>query len=786
MRRTAAISLLLALAACATAPRVPGWVSEPYADRSKRDFVVAVGSGRTLDAAKNDAMSGIAAFLGVEIRSSVRVEARETSGSAGTTSAQSVQEKVDSIIGARLASVVIERAHSEGPVTYVLAVLEKRPFIASLQHEADGLARGLDEGVRAAAAKGTVPGPALQNLATIAASLRLLESRILALGGEIPERQAAILRDGLGFLARFEVRVELSAPPTTQPAAEAPAFDPEDPRLKKAIRDTSEALGHPVEFHFDLAQMPKTRPFFEDLFERFIGLVPRDVERLKQRSPAIFAHGAPALLHVDFGFDGSAREQEITFDRAAGRLKLVMTSRRAEALVPSNLVSYALEADWIRSIVERFSGKGPGEIAARDRSDYFEFLTRHIRRTRTDRLSTPEAKLGDSTDAEAVLHATGLARLVRDDAPLAARVQKWLLGRHELFGDAYMHEQQLVARLAPGSLFKRAEAAWMDWFQGSWGGLTQGEQIETFVSMIEHSVSPGSRGGTWNEAAYPGWRWDRVALGFLDAWVAAGKRAVRGEGVEKLLDPVSYSSQGMRSGGAHRWTSLHTVLLRTPESRKGYLEALLRHRDRRLTETAFVNLVGQEEHEPLFHFWRGLERDEEQWRLATQVIAEASQVTTSSPIYDEAVKLWRAWPKRRGTVLYLLAAWPFSPPEERLWSGFAETFGGPIARPELSAYLANGFRAVKNLAAIWPAIGPGYSRVDALLPHLDAWFDEPLVRKTDFQDPPKAIQAIVHRLREERNAPDLAALHAYLRKRVEARPSEQRLLATLLDLTKAQ
>jgi hypothetical protein len=768
-------------------------VNEPYADRPSRDFVVAVGSGPTLDAARGDAMRGIAAFLGVEIRASVAVDERETAGTAGGSSARSVEAKVNSIIGARLSSVVLEKAHSEGATTYVLAVLEKRPFLLGLQHEADNLARSLEEGVRAEADRSAHAPPSLQNLALIAASLQLLESRILALGGEVPEPQARTLRDGLGFLARLEVRVDVNVTPAAPPAAERPLFDPEDPRLQKAIRETGALLGHPIEFHFDVAQMPKERAFFEGLFERFIGRIPKDVEAVQRRSPRIVAHGGPALRHLDLGFDGSKDEPEIAFDRASGRLRLTMTSRRPEMLVPSNVVSYALEKDWEAHLVEKFGGREAADVAAADRADYFDFLTGSSPyRTRAPRPASREERLAQSPEAVTVLRVVALAKLLRDDAPLAARAQKWLLGRHELFGQAYVHDAEVVARLGPDTAFRRAEATWVAWLEAGWSALPQATRVELFKDMIGRSVSPGARGGRWNPAAFPGWRWDRAALALLDEWVAAGREAgargrrdgARRDGIEQLLEPVSYGSQGMRSAGARDWSSLHAVLLRTPESRQAYLDALLRHRDPRLLETAIVNLLGAEAPEDLFFVWRGLEKDEELWRTATRVIGEQEAVTASCPVYDEAVRLWRAYPKRRGAILYLLAAYPFTLPDARVWTGFAGTFGGAITKAELADYLGQGFRAVKNLGAMWPALAGDFSRVELLLPHLDAWFDEPLVRKTDFQDPQKSLQAIVHLLRAEKRSGELAALHGWLRRRVEGKPSEGPALSTLLELTK--
>jgi len=53
------------------------------------------------------------------------------------------EDSVSQIINARLSSVVIEKAHSSGDTTYVLALLDKRTFLIGLGEEADNAAGAL-------------------------------------------------------------------------------------------------------------------------------------------------------------------------------------------------------------------------------------------------------------------------------------------------------------------------------------------------------------------------------------------------------------------------------------------------------------------------------------------------------------------------------------------------------------------------------------------------------------------------------------------------------------------
>jgi hypothetical protein len=238
--------------------------------------------------------------------------------------------------------------------------------------------------------------------------------------------------------------------------------------------------------------------------------------------------------------------------------------------------------------------------------------------------------------------------------------------------------------------------------------------------------------------------------------------------------------------------------LRTDELKRRLLGDILSRKDEVFTETAFANLLrvndnigrsGRHERkddwQDFLFFWRGIESDEKQWRIATRVLAEQElRGDTKRAIYDESIKIWRHNPRVRGALLYLLARGS-SPADNMIpWDQWAHVTGAEISAKELADFLDMDTQAMSALPTIWRALGRGYSKGDLVASRLNGFVNDARTRARNFQDPTHSILEVVHRLREEGAAADLAKIHAFLKQRVADHPSEQREFETLLDLTK--
>jgi hypothetical protein len=807
------LSFVLLSLGCATSGGLPDWVRNPYADFSKDKYVVAVGSGHNLDAAKRDAMNGIAAFLGVEINATQGSEESETvttdDGGRHASGHLRAAESVNQIISQKLSSVTIERAHSQGPTTYVLALLDKATFLASLSTEAENAARQLSEGVKAAAAESPPSRSMLLGLQATAQRLEALDARVIALGGKVGPDVQVTLRDSLGFLARFDVVVPPPAAPPAAGAPAGPACDENDPRLRKALADLAAIVGHGVAITFNLDALPKGRAFCDDLFERYIGLLPKDLDELRRRKPAVFAYGAPALKRVDLDYAGTTSRNDITFDRASGRLRAVMAGR-GEAPIPSDIFSYVLENQYEAWIVGHFGSATPESVAAAEHPLYFDYLSRLAwwgrgapKRSSDDVANDPKA--------DVILKMLALLPLAaRRDAATAAKIREWLTERYEFFGMAYLHKPGPVADAPAGSPFKRAERAWVDWINASFDGLPDDKKKTVLVEMLGFTQPfNNDEGIVWNDFAYPGLKSYEMGLGVIDRWLKAGHPSsdgARRRSDDKQLDlflaiasPVKRNSQGYWSVETiERRKNWYFHAMRTDALKKRLLGEVLARKDDAFTEVVFANLLytsihlhgnyGKDRRDEWGDFlgmWRGVEADQRQWKVATRVLAEGElSDETKRALYDESARLWRRYPWARGSLLYFLGVGIRYPRDLVPWRDFGRVFGAPIAPKEVGDFLAMGSRGVGALPTMWPAFGKGWSRAELIVPHLDRWIEDPLTRANNFQDPYETFKDIVNLLKEEHAAGDLARFHAFFKRRTAEHPSEARTYDTLMDLAR--
>jgi hypothetical protein len=148
---------------------------------------------------------------------------------------------------------------------------------------------------------------------------------------------------------------------------------------------------------------------------------------------------------------------------------------------------------------------------------------------------------------------------------------------------------------------------------------------------------------------------------------------------------------------------------------------------------------------------------------------------------DEAVRLWRERPERRGVALALLAeSDPYDNGSVR-WAELPQRLGGKIGAEEFVAFLGASPRSMARAAILWPALSAGWSRADGIVARLDKWLDDATANAERPQDPMRSVVAIVRRLCDENGRADLAKLGSALENRQRTHPGES-WTATLDDI----
>lgn len=558
--------------------------------------------------------------------------------------------------------------------------------------------------------------------------------------------------------------------------------DFDDPRLARAMEETTTLVGRTVDFRFDVRMMPRpVEGFFESFFERYVGRIPRDLAQLARRDADVFAYGLAHLRAIHFDYDGSVRDPDLTFEQAEGILRMRMSGGE---LVPSGAMSYALRRAYLEHLRRTYAGAQIDRLEQADLPHYFRYVR----------------EIGDRGDREArakmMLDVLALdERLQRERGvdELRAAVRTFLLRKADQIRHEHQRRGAELAALPPSSPWHEAERAFVAFVQREWPRLGPDEQRRLLGSVFVRRFNAGREGDPFLREPFPGLDRLALALDVIDRWARDGHPrpypVSERDAQQRLYDDVVCAPRRYQQ---HRYqrsrcdSEVYRFASTDPEQRARLLDEVRRRRDPALTEALIANLKWISS--PfLLDAWRHFEDDAEHWAIATRVIADLthhSGAGNHAELYDDAARLWRARPDRRGALLYVLAQIDY-PTRSRLvqWDRFDRVFGAPATRADLDVFLSHGEEAVVRIPAIVPALARNVNVGDALVPHLDPLIADDGMRRRHSFFPHNMLRDLVQALRERRDTASLTSLRRYLQQRATAHPSEARGLETLIQMS---
>lgn len=543
-------------------------------------------------------------------------------------------------------------------------------------------------------------------------------------------------------------RVELSndVAITITPSQDTLPFDPRGARLRSATDQLTRLAGHPVAFQFDATLVNALRADFERQLIVAVEQVARGLARWRELEPGAFARTATLLRRVECRYRATVTEPSASLDAATGVMRIDLGAH-PEVLVPSGALLDALfdEDDLFREQV--FGDETPDTVKPGDRRAYFDYLTRQHGAYGTLLERSPERREKARVDRTlAVLRLHDLAK--GTDRELAARARAWLFDR---------------LPLDPRSR-RASDEAYVRWLVAELPGATPAERLKTARSVFAGSARD----------LYAGI--DRFAFGLeiVDQWRRAGRPdpAESKDPTLVLFDEVVCPAvrvgrgeltrnRGCRST-ADGWLEL---VVSEPAGQARLARALDERDDAALAGIVFFGLrhlpprrAGREaKPDPYLAVLHQLDPRRATWTEAIDLLA----TDKDRPIEQEGAYLWKTYPERRGDALFLIAqskrSWP-SYDREDFWRRFPRSYGAPIDAVTLRAMLAHGPRALELVPNLWPALAPGFSRVDALLASLDE----------NLPDAAGSLSSIIDRLCADGAAAELSKLHAYLVRRPPA------------------
>lgn len=556
-----------------------------------------------------------------------------------------------------------------------------------------------------------------------------------------------------------------------------------DPRLMRAVNETAQLVGHRVEFHFDVATMPRPMSgFFDNLFERYVGRIPRDLERLKGRDMDVFGYGATALREIHFDYDGSVRRPDIRLDAEPGVLWLRMSP--SGELVPEGAVTYAFTEAYRAHLAGAMDGLRAEDVPVAELPTYFRWLEGQGFRGDVERR------------ASALRNATVVyARSQEAHAELHAEVREWLVRRGGFFSGQYIHHGDELRDLPSGSPWFAAEVAWAGWVNERWNDLDDQQKRKVLDTLYIRRSGPGREVDPYRREVFPGIDPFALSLRVIDSWVSFGRPrpypVTSRDHRQSLFDFVVCAP---RRTGRNQYqrarcdSDFYRHAATDPELRLRLFAEIGQRNDADLTEALFANLKWVRS-PYLIDAWRHFEDNAAAWAIGTKVLADLvdySRQDLRSELYDDSVRIWRDHPEHRGSLLYLLAAMTYPTRSQRSlvpWREFRRTFGSLASRQDFERFLANGDGALVRVAVVWPALARNANAIEALLPHLDIRMDDDTMRRRFSWFPHRMLADLIDEMREAGDRRSLTALRGYFERRSREHPSEERALATLIVRT---
>jgi hypothetical protein len=528
------------------------------------------------------------------------------------------------------------------------------------------------------------------------------------------------------------------------PRPETLPFDPRGARLTAAAAEVARVAGHEIALVVDAALAEDARSGFEeqliDAFERLA----RELSRLKETRPEIFAAEIPLFDRVACHYRALESQARANLDRAERTVHVIEPAHAR--FLPDGLLARALGDDFEAESARRFANVRPRDLPPNEQQAYFAFMT-------------TAAQMNADRDLEA--RATRIGKLLELAGNKAVRA--WLLSERRFFVDAYVHHEAEALRASDASAFRQVERAYCGWLVREFPAMSEEEKLATLRDVFVE----GFNGRGYLPFAFPGIDKMGLALGVADAWVRAGHR--ESALFEYVVCPHPRNERGERSRAPRCDYHLYRFALADRDRTRRLLDAIVQKNDPLFAETAFVAVTYMRSGDAfanLVGIWRSLETQPATWTIAAKVIAEQLSATSDRrELYDEVRRQWRAHPDRRGVLLYVLAEADPYDNGAIAWKSFARDFEGPVTGPELASFLDQAPSALARTPTVWPALGAGFSRAAILVPRLDKSLGP-------TRESHGAVRGIVRRLCEEQRQGELAQIHAYFVDRVRRQPGE--------------
>jgi hypothetical protein len=552
-------------------------------------------------------------------------------------------------------------------------------------------------------------------------------------------------------------------------------FDPRGGRITAVTQEIARLVGHPVILELDTALSPELKASLEETVLASFETFARELVLLQREDSAMFAQ-ARKIERVVCKYDAVAKESSGVLEDDGRRLA-VRAPPDGFPLLERWIVTSAVYDAHVEELEARWGEADPTGLPAREQAAWFDYMTR----TRAgagylwiaNRRKRPGAGSGDDLRVEHVGRIASLARVVEKGSKLEKKVNRFLLENATFLGSFQASPPGMFK--AEPSIVRRVLDAYQAWLDRSVPSFDDEERRALARAVFErqgvcgHECSP--------EAVFP--RFDRLAFGLsiYDAWVKdgapiEGPPGPRGELFKSVVCPHKPRGEA-ETEIRYGCSQFFAATLRDDAERARLADVIAKRRDVRLLEVALLNLPYQGGPQVLA-LVESLKEDALARRGLSILFHDLARRDDVKSVLEKAApRWWRDTPARRGFALLVMARqWEGLDVHygDNQWTRFVAEFGGPIRSDVLTAYLAEGARAVEMTPKIWPALAKGRDRDELVAKSLALLLERDRVGRTSRARAPMLL--LRTRYCSERDEAGFAAVRAAIERWAREHPDD--------------
>lgn len=582
--------------------------------------------------------------------------------------------------------------------------------------------------------------------------------------------------------------VQVTVTDGPQAGKSPPAIHMDDKRISVAFDALAKLLGHPIHFEIDNSLLPKFEERLHEAFIEALETLVTSLEYAKRYYPDAMAYGAAHLRTLRWTYSPSKAEVATDLDVKTERLE-VPVAADASRLLQDALITSVFDRAWDREKERRYTRLEPEAVPIAEHDYYLDFQTSYHR--------PPPGETELDKEQREIASLTNVLRLYPriTNAEVKAKAHRFLSNSGRDVRGWLAKAQRMPTLLAPA---RKIHAAWIQWLNGAFPGLSDGERREMANLLFTHSHERAPEFGAGLDVT-------AIVRPRVRSWLERSQQKQRNsydaeDGANALIVcAYEYDETYERFSIPSQCNGLvYTTLSHRGTNMRPLVALIAAEKAAPFTQTATLNILNHLGAESAAQLVEALLYDSAQAKAALVALAEFSGWGARNHRRSELPELsptafirripawWASRPELHAELLYLVVKLGDEYEGSVVWPKLAQYLGARLTGDEVAGFLKQGPSTIWHLRSLVRAVGDDWSRSKVLIPELERFLNHANESGGGEPSPYYVTERCMEFLCITGTHQDVVALQGFLRDRVERYPSEKRTLDSFIDASPAR